>query len=375
MVYSDLIASLENSIESKLTISRENSEYYEMQNQQKIVKRKEEHSYAESFPELLKRGGTTKANSGGGGSGSTDIKSPDPTQRTGSFRDKSRFLFTRAKAADSSGSLLAEVTNEAASATTTTSSLIGGATSPIRGVSPVGSGAGVETRANEDKSIIKLDDNFLDKPTGSKRDESDEQLTESQNNESIFTPSVPDSKSVETSVAPVPSSKEDPPLPNSSSSTASLSSKPLKLTPILRVTTNSPPENDQAKTVQNSRESGYLNFDTIPLSPMASNAGVESSQATDISIVSQEKTKGVSKEDPLGEEVTSPSQMKTQQYSSTEDCTTDRRPEFRYHFASISYASAHQTYAHLAALASLRRGSQSSSLAPSPIQTGQTTGI
>ncbi|KAI7955831.1 hypothetical protein MJO29_007230 [Puccinia striiformis f. sp. tritici] len=352
MVYSDLIASLENSIESKLTISRENSEYYEMQN--KIVKRKEEHSYAESFPELLKRGGTTKANSGGGGSGR-------------SFRDKSRFLFTRAKAADSSGSLLAEVTNEAASATTTTSSLIGGATSPIRGVSPVGSGAGVETRANEDKSIIKLDDNFLDKPTGSKRDESDEQLTESQNNESIFTPSVPDSKSVETSVAPVPSSKEDPPLPNSSSSTASLSSKPLKLTrshssiittttsspvqngqptipehlptqeseltPILRVTTNSPPENDQAKTVQNSRESGYLNFDTIPLSPMASNAGVESSQATDISIVSQEKTKGVSKEDPLGEEVTSPSQMKTQQYSSTEDCTTDRRPEFSTTFS------------------------------------------
>ncbi|KAI9603780.1 hypothetical protein H4Q26_003383 [Puccinia striiformis f. sp. tritici PST-130] len=126
-----LMAHLENSIESKLTISRENR----------------------------------------------------------SFRDKSRFLFTRAKAADSSGSLLAEVTNEAASATTTTSSLIGGATSPIRGVSPVGSGAGVETRANEDKSIIKLDDNFLDKPTGSKRDESDEQLTESQNNESIFTPS------------------------------------------------------------------------------------------------------------------------------------------------------------------------------------------
>ncbi|KAI9607600.1 hypothetical protein KEM48_003509 [Puccinia striiformis f. sp. tritici PST-130] len=295
MVYSDLIASLENSIESKLTISRENSEYYEMQN--KIVKRKEEHSYAESFPELLKRGGTTKANSGGGGSGR-------------SFRDKSRFLFTRAKAADSSGSLLAEVTNEAASATTTTSSLIGGATSPIRGVSPVGSGAGVETRANEDKSIIKLDDNFLDKPTGSKRDESDEQLTESQNNESIFTPS-----------------NGQPTIPEH------LPTQESELTPILRVTTNSPPENDQAKTVQNSRESGYLNFDTIPLSPMASNAGVESSQATDISIVSQEKTKGVSKEDPLGEEVTSPSQMKTQQYSSTEDCTTDRRPEFSTTFS------------------------------------------
>ncbi|KAH9454279.1 hypothetical protein MJO28_007286 [Puccinia striiformis f. sp. tritici] len=274
MVYSDLIASLENSIESKLTISRENSEYYEMQN----------------------------------------------VFQTRSFRDKSRFLFTRAKAADSSGSLLAEVTNEAASATTTTSSLIGGATSPIRGVSPVGSGAGVETRANEDKSIIKLDDNFLDKPTGSKRDESDEQLTESQNNESIFTPSVPDSKSVETS-------NGQPTIPEH------LPTQESELTPILRVTTNSPPENDQAKTVQNSRESGYLNFDTIPLSPMASNAGVESSQATDISIVSQEKTKGVSKEDPLGEEVTSPSQMKTQQYSSTEDCTTDRRPEFSTTFS------------------------------------------
>ncbi|POW18004.1 hypothetical protein PSTT_00232 [Puccinia striiformis] len=274
MVYSDLIASLENSIESKLTISRENSEYYEMQN----------------------------------------------VFQTRSFRDKSRFLFTRAKAADSSGSLLAEVTNEAASATTTTSSLIGGATSPIRGVSPVGSGAGVETRANEDKSIIKLDDDFLDKPTGSKRDESDEQLTESQNNESIFTPSVPDSKSVETS-------NGQPTIPEH------LPTQESELTPILRVTTNSPPENDQAKTVQNSRESGYLNFDTIPLSPMASNAGVESSQATDISIVSQEKTKGVSKEDPLGEEVTSPSQMKTQQYSSTEDCTTDRRPEFSTTFS------------------------------------------
>ncbi|KAI7951609.1 hypothetical protein MJO28_007293 [Puccinia striiformis f. sp. tritici] len=382
------------------------------------------------FPELLKGGGTTKANSGGGGSSSTDIKSPDPTQvilppspiteRTGSFRDKFRFLSTRAKAVDSSGSLLAEVTN-AALATPTTSSLIGGETSPTRGVSPVGSGAGVETGADGDKSTVKLDDDS--KPIGSK-DESDEQPNSTQNIESTSTSSAPDSKSVETSVAPVPSSKEDPPLPNSSSSTASLSSKPLKLTlsqrlaalassrrgshssiitnttsspvqngpptipehlptegseltPTLRVTTNSPPEDDQAKTVQDSRESGYLNFDTIPLSPIGSNAGVESSKATGMSSASQEKAK----EDSSREEVSSPSQMKAQQYSSTGICKTDQRPESTTTLSQDITSPLSPTpqpikptlSQRLAALASLRRGSQSSSLAPSPIQTGQTT--